>query len=104
MLVTLSDLIIKQDRSGATIQVRALAGSSRTQMAGLHAGRLKIKVAAAPEKGKANKELTDFLAAAFGLAKSAVTVVSGQQNPQKRIHLAGITAAGIREQLESLLG
>ena len=56
---------------------------------------LKVKVAAAPEKGKANAALAAFLAKQLGIRKNAVTIVSGQTSPVKQIEVAGITASAL---------
>ena len=46
--------------------------------------------------GKANKELVETLAEAFGLPKSRVVFKSGETSKQKRILLMGVTAATVR--------
>jgi uncharacterized protein (TIGR00251 family) len=38
---------------------------------------LKVRIAAAPERGKANEELIALLAAKFGVGREAVEIVSG---------------------------
>ncbi len=55
-------LDISEIDGGVCFCVKIVPGSSRTSIEGLLGGVLKIKVAAPPEKGKANKELTAFLA------------------------------------------
>lgn len=40
-------------------------------------GTLKVKIAAPPERGKANEELCRFLADHYGIPKSSVSIVSG---------------------------
>jgi uncharacterized protein YggU (UPF0235/DUF167 family) len=44
-----------------------------------------VKVAAVPEKGKANRALCEFLAERLGVAKSRVRIVAGETSPLKRI-------------------
>ena len=56
---------------------------------------LKVKVAAAPERGKANAALAAFLAKQLGIRKNAVTIVSGQTSPVKQIEVARITASAL---------
>lgn len=46
---------------------------------------VKISVISVPEKGKANKELIDFLAKKIKVAKSLMTVVAGQTDRFKKI-------------------
>ena len=48
---------------------------------------LLVRLAAPPADGKANKELLRFLAEAFGLAKSEVTLLRGTSSRQKIIEL-----------------
>jgi len=50
-------------------------------------GTLKVRIAAPPEKGKANAELCDLLARHFGVASSAVSVVSGQTSSRKLVEI-----------------
>jgi len=69
-------------------RVKVIPKSSRTELAGyLPDGTWKVKVAAAPEKGKANRALCEFLAEKLGVAKSQVHIVAGETAPLKRIHV-----------------
>ena len=61
--------------------------ASRDEFAGLHGERLKIRLTAPPVEGKANAHLMAFLAAAFGVAKSQVSLESGELNRQKRVRI-----------------
>lgn len=61
--------------------------ASNDAFAGLHGERLKIRLTAPPVDGKANAHLLAFLAAAFGVAKSQVSLESGQQSRQKRVRI-----------------
>ncbi|QXI11659.1 DUF167 domain-containing protein [Pseudomonas zeae] len=55
--------------------------------AGLHGDRLKIRLTAPPVEGKANAYLMGFLAKAFGVSKSQVSLLSGELNRQKRVKI-----------------
>ena len=52
-------------------------------------GVLKVKVAAVPEKGKANDELCAVLARHFNVAPRDVEVISGQTSTRKRVRVRG---------------
>ncbi len=54
---------------------------------------LKVRVSAVPEDGKANAALTQLLAKALGVAKSAVSIVGGHTARVKRIEIGGDAAA-----------
>ena len=69
-------------------RVKVIPKSSRTGLVGyLPDGTWKVKVAAAPEKGKANRALCEFLAGKLGVAKNRVHIVSGETAQLKRIHV-----------------
>jgi uncharacterized protein (TIGR00251 family) len=61
--------------------------ASRDAIAGLHDGALKICITAPPAHGKANQYLGKFLAKLFGVARSRVTLLSGDSNRRKRFKI-----------------
>lgn len=61
--------------------------ASRDEFAGLHGERLKIRLTVPPVDGKANAHLLAFLASAFAVSKSQVSLESGQQSRQKRVRI-----------------
>ena len=68
------------------LSVKVVPKSSRNEIVEQQAdGTLRIKVAAAPEKGKANAELCDFLAKEFGVGRSRVEVVAGHTSSRKHV-------------------
>ena len=73
-----------------TLRVKVTARSARTELAGeLADGTLKIKIAAPPERGKANEELRRFLSAHYRVPEEAVTIVSGHTSPLKLVRIHG---------------
>ena len=88
----MSELKIQESGKDISIIVKVVPGSSRTAIAGILDGMLKVKVAAAPEKGNANKELTAFLASKLKLKKRDISIVSGHTSPVKQIKIVGSTA------------
>lgn len=68
------------------LDIKVVPKSAKTEFAGtMDDGTLKIRLAAVPERGKANAELCAFLAHAFGVPQRNVTIVSGETSPRKRI-------------------
>lgn len=49
------------------------------------AEHLKIRITAPPVDGKANRHLIKFLAKAFGVAKSRITLLKGESGREKRL-------------------
>ncbi len=63
--------------------------------------RLKVKVAAAPEEGKANAAVCGLIAARLGLKTRDVTVVVGHASAEKTLRIEGLTAAEAEGRLGS---
>ncbi|MBW8035279.1 MAG: YggU family protein [Planctomycetes bacterium] len=95
---------ITESEDGVIFRVKVVPGSSKTQIAGVFDGMLKVRVSAPPEKGKANKCLTEYLAKILAVKKKDVRVVSGLTSPVKKIAVTELTTeeAGTRLS-ESLL-
>jgi uncharacterized protein (TIGR00251 family) len=73
-----------------TLRVKVVPRSSSSGLAGVLAdGTLKVRVVAAPEKGKANAELCQVLAKHYGVAPSAVTIVRGHASAVKLVRIGG---------------
>jgi hypothetical protein len=71
-----------------TVRVKVTPRSARSEIVGTLAdGTLKVKIAAPPEKGKANDELCRLLAAHYGVAQNAVRVVSGHTSSLKLVRV-----------------
>ena len=84
------------------VEIHATPGSKRESVGGEHDGRLRIKVSARAEKGRANEAIAESLARALGLSKSAVTLRSGQTSRVKRFAIEGDSDA-IQKRLDELL-
>jgi uncharacterized protein (TIGR00251 family) len=62
-------------------------GAARTEFAGKHGERLKVRLQARAVEGKANEALIDFLAAHFRVPRRNVRIVSGLKSRQKRVQI-----------------
>jgi len=70
------------------LKIKVLPGAPRSEFKGEMAdGTLKIAVAAAPEKNKANLVLIKFLAQELSLEKSAFQIISGTANRLKLVKI-----------------
>ena len=79
------------DGEGVTLRLHIQPGAKKTEVVGLHGEALKIRLAAPPVDGKANACLLAFLADQFGVARSAVSLLSGETSRAKRVHVSGVT-------------
>ena len=70
------------------LKVKAISGAPKTEFKGEMAdGTIKIAVAAAPEKGRANAELLDFLAGYFGVSKKGAMIIAGVSSRTKLVKI-----------------
>jgi uncharacterized protein (TIGR00251 family) len=74
----------------ATLHVKVVPGSSRSCIAGRYGDALKVKVAAAAEKGKANHAVIELLARTLGVKSGQIVLVAGHTNPRKTFQIEGI--------------
>jgi uncharacterized protein (TIGR00251 family) len=81
------------------LAIKAVPGASKTEIAGIKDGRLRIRIAAAPEDGKANSELCAFLAKTLGCAKRDVTLETGEKSRLKTVSIP----AKCKEKIDAVL-
>ena len=74
--------------TGYVVAVHAQPGAKRSEISGLHGGRLKVRIAAPPLEGRANEALIDFLAQRLGLSRSKLRVLKGLQGRTKLVEIA----------------
>lgn len=86
-----------ETQDGTVLNVKAQPRSSKAGVDGLIGDAVKVRVKCAPVDGKANREIIETLAGAFGLPKSRVVFKSGETSRQKRILLVGVGADRVRE-------
>lgn len=81
---------------GCELALWVVPGASRDQIAGLYDGRIKVRVSAPPEDGRANDAVCQFLSEAVG---KPVTLLRGQTSRAKVVFVPGVTPEGVRGNL-----
>ena len=81
---------------GVELAVIVQPRASRSRVVGEHDGMLKIQLAAPPVDGEANAALVELLAKRCGVAKRAVTLVSGETSRRKRVRVEGVGPAQVQ--------
>jgi hypothetical protein len=94
-----SGAIVAPGAGGVVIRVKAVPGASRDAVAGAIGDRLKVRVAAAPEGGKANRAIERVIAAALGVKSARVSIVTGQGGPEKTVRVEGLEVHDARRRL-----
>ena len=70
------------------INVKIVPGASKDEVIGPYGDGLKLRVAAAPEKGKANAAVIRLLAGHFGVKPTQVRIVTGIHSPRKVVEIS----------------
>lgn len=67
------------------LSLRIQPRASKDELVGPHGDHYKVRITAPPVEGKANDLLVKFLAKSFGVSRSQVTLVSGENARNKRV-------------------
>lgn len=79
---------IQTVQDGMLLRLKVIPGASRSQIVGIQGDRLKIKVTAAPEQGKANRAVVALLQQWLGT--HAVEIIAGQGHAEKTAKVIGL--------------
>lgn len=83
------------DPHSCLVLIKAVPGARRDEVAGPLGDRLKVRISAPPEDGRANKAVCALIAAAVGVRTASVAVVQGRTNPEKTIRIRGVPAPAV---------
>jgi hypothetical protein len=93
------------------LRIKAVPGARRSQIVGVLAmpdgERLKVRIAAPPEDGEANKAICRLIAETLGARTSTVKILTGATSAEKTVgisglgagHAAGLDEVAIRERI-----
>jgi uncharacterized protein len=79
----------------ARLLVKAVPGARRDEIAGWLGDRLKVRIAAPPEAGRANQAICTLLATHLGLNARDVTIVAGHASPAKTLQIEGLSQGDV---------
>jgi hypothetical protein len=86
------------DKGRIRFRVKIQPAAPRDELLGWNtAGELRIKVAAPPHEGEANKHLVAFLAKRFSVPKREIELVSGEKSRTKTISAPASIVDALRE-------
>jgi uncharacterized protein (TIGR00251 family) len=90
---------ISRHRDGVVVAVYVQPRASRTAIAGVHDGALRLRVAAPPVAGAANHAVVELLSKQLGVRKADVEILSGASGRSKRVLVRGVDVAAARRAL-----
>lgn len=86
-----------------TLQIRAVPNGKRAEIVGRYGDAWKVRVTAAPEKGRANQELVKLLSQKLGIPRDAIEVVRGQGTRDKMVAVRGLQHAEAERRLTTAI-
>ena len=86
----------------ASLTVRVVPRSGRTEVVLRASGEIVVRVRAAPDKGRATTEAGDALAAFIGIPRTAVSLRTGARSRSKVFSLEGVSDDDLRRALNRL--
>jgi uncharacterized protein len=81
------------------LTVKITSNAPRNQISGVVNGILRIKIAAPPDKGKANEEMVDFLSKNLRIRKNEIQILRGHTSRNKLIGIVGLDIDTITSRL-----
>ena len=87
-----NDLALAQTADGVILPVRVAPRAARNAIDGVAEGCLRVRLAAPPVEGAANRALLAFLAGALGVPKGSLEIARGEHGRQKLVRVRGLTA------------
>jgi uncharacterized protein (TIGR00251 family) len=90
---------VSLSEKGVELSLRVQPNAARNELVGFSEGVLRVKVAAPPVKGKANKELIAFLTRKLGLSKGDLTILKGHTSRNKVISVIGLSREELNQRL-----
>lgn len=91
--------VISASEAGVVIRLKAVPGARRDEITGVLGDRLKVRVSAPPEGGKANRAICALLAETLGVKGRDVEIISGHTSPEKTARVVGIDPAAAERRL-----
>jgi uncharacterized protein (TIGR00251 family) len=79
--------------------VRVSAGARRSEVVGRLGDAWKLRVRSAPERGRANDEVTALLAQTLDLPARDVRIVSGHTSREKVVEIGGLDVDEVQRRL-----
>lgn len=90
---------VQSDGADVLLRVKVVPGARSEAIAGMLGDRLKVRVSAPPEDGKANAALCRLLARALELPARRVSIESGHGAREKTIRVADCAEDTVRARL-----
>jgi uncharacterized protein len=91
-------LFVRPVSEGIELRIKVVAGARRSAIVGQWGDRLKLRVSAPAERGKANEAVVSLLTSWLGT--NDITIVAGHWHSEKTVRIRGLRAIGEQQWAE----
>ena len=95
--------LVEAGTDGAVLRVHVQPGARGEGIAGVHGNALKVRVRAPATSGRANDAVLTLLSKELGVPATALTLTGGASSRDKRVRIAGLSAAELEKRLAATL-
>jgi len=92
--------IYKKTDKGLIISLRVLPKARKSEIVGVEGTELKVRIAAQPEKDKANEEIIRLFSSVLEIPKSIISIYTGKHSRHKKIIIQKLD--GIEQLLQKI--
>lgn len=85
----------RETAEGVRLELRVTPRAGRNEIGAVRDGRLRVKVTAAPEDGKANAAVVKLLSKSWHIPASCMEIISGEASREKTLLLRGVALADL---------
>ena len=94
------DRVMSETPTGIILNIKVFPNAGKNEICDIQGDFLRIRIASAPLKGKANKECMKLLAAFFRIKKSQVIFQRGETSRLKQVLLEGLSREKVLKRLK----
>lgn len=94
-----SRLALTATPDGTAIPIRVVPRAAKDALDGIWEGALRVRLAAPPVEGAANRALVAFLAGVLDVPKRELTIASGERGRNKAVRVRGLSPDETRRRL-----
>lgn len=87
---------------GTCVTCRVVPSASKNGIAEITAEAVRVRIAAPPVEGKANRALEKFIAKLLGVPGGSVGVVKGETGKLKKVLVAGLSPSEVEKKIRSV--
>ena len=92
----------EMEEKSAYLEVSIQPSASQNKIVAYENNILKLKIAAPPVEGKANRKVIEFLSSMLGIKKTSIFVKSGLTSKHKILVISGISSDEIKQRLNAI--